>query len=187
MPVFCGDMLIFKFKSADYKKKKSNQRSDSETFEGNLWVLNAARWHSESRFICMTCCKKTESFFFFFCVCVRFKLWIIFSQTNWWFVMCPLVQLSLPLWSFCFRVQRDDTLRFKKSWRRLAGLDTTHIVITFPPEADHFVSIHWCTFWSVRTVLLFLEPFSFIFQSSLWRWWWWWLKMYFRLVCFLSK
>lgn len=70
MPVFCGDMLIFKFKSADYKKKKSNQRSDSETFEGNLWVLNAARWHSESRFICMTCCKKTESFFFFFFACV---------------------------------------------------------------------------------------------------------------------
>lgn len=39
-----------------------------ETFEGNFFVLNAARWHSESRFICMTCVVKRLNLFL--CVCV---------------------------------------------------------------------------------------------------------------------
>lgn len=53
-----------------------------------------------------------------------------------------LVQLSLPLWSVCSVFNETTHLDFKKPRRRLAGLDTTHVVITFPLEADRFVSIH---------------------------------------------
>lgn len=101
---------------------------------------------------------ESMSFHLFHCYCSCYS-WIIGSYSS--FFLCK---------------SHVRTLRFKVP----RGLNV-HDVIIFPLETDHFVSIHWCTFQSVRTVLLFLEPLVLFSEQFLTT------MMYFRLVCFCSN
>lgn len=90
----------------------------------------------------MTCVVKRLNLFFV-CVCVFVLNCGLFSRRQTGDSSRVHSLLSFTRTALSSSVVGLTThLDFKKPRRRLAGLDTTHVVITFPLEADRFVSIH---------------------------------------------